>query len=231
MNEKGISFVGFWWWHELAYALLTGGANYQTTPTGQAVLDALTVPPPPAQYALMISATTGGTTNPASGTYTIPQGTSQQVTATPNTGYQFTNWFLDGSTRTDNPISITMNADHSLEAVFELLPTPPPEKQYLTIVAINGQTNPAAGTYEFDKNSLVTITATPNSGYRFKEWLLDNVSAGTSPSIVIAMDANHTVVAVFEVVPAPVQAGIPVWVIPVALLGAGVLYLATKKKE
>ena len=152
MNEKGISFVGFWWWHELAYALLTGGANYQTTPTGQAVLDALTVPPPP------------------------------------------------------------------------------PEKQYLTIVAINGQTNPAAGTYEFDKNSLVTITATPNSGYRFKEWLLDNVSAGTSPSIVIAMDANHTVVAIFEVVPAPVQAGIPVWVIPVALLGAGVLYLATKKK-
>jgi len=187
--------------------------------------------PPPVTHTLFISATAGGTTYPTPGTYEFTEGTVTGVVPIPNNGYRFANWTLDGETRTDNPINITMNADHSLEAVFELLPTPPPEKQYLTIVAINGQTNPAQGTYEMDKNSPVTITATPNTGYQFKQWLVDNAQAGTTPFITVTMDTNHTVIAEFtQVTPPIVQAGFPIWVIPVALLGVGVLYLARRKK-
>lgn len=75
---------------------------------------------------------------------------------------------------------------------------PPPA---LTITAVNGTTNPPAGTYEEAQDSQVTVTVTPNAGYRFKEWLLDNVPVGTSPSYTVLMNASHSLVAVCE--PAP----------------------------
>jgi len=190
-------------------------------------LVAVFTPTIPKHY-LTIIGSGGGTTNPVPGTYEADEGTTATVTAVPNNGYMFVNWLLDGINKTENPIDIPMNMNHSITPTFEVSP---PEKRYLTIVAINGQTNPAQGTYEHDVNSSVPVTATPNSGYKFKEWLLDNVQAGTQPFITVTMDTNHTVVAMFEeIITPPVQAGFPIWVIPVALLGAGVLYLATKKK-
>jgi len=211
------------------WGLLKEGIPDQWSIAGEAWYNAMQKYHPPITFTLTIIATTGGTTLPAPNTYTIQQGVTQQVVAIPNAGYQFTNWLLDGTSRTENPINMMMDKDHSLNAIFELLPIPPPTKQYLTIVAINGQTSPTQGTYQYEINSTVTITATPNSGYKFKEWLLDNVQAGTEPFITVTMDVNHTLVAIFEEIQI-VQAGFPIWVIPVTLLGAGVLYLATKKK-
>jgi hypothetical protein len=178
-------------------------------------------------YALSIIGSGGGTTNPVPGTYEADEGTTATVTAVPNNGYMFVNWLLDGINKTENPINILMNMNHSITPTFEVSP---PEKRYLTIVAINGQTNPAQGTYEYDVNSSVPVTATPNSGYKFKEWLLDNVQAGTQPFITVTMDVNHTVVAMFEEVTPPVQAGFPIWIIPVALIGMSVVYMISKKK-
>jgi len=184
---------------------------------------------PVTTYTLTVN-TVGGTTNPTPGAYDYVEGTSVQVRAIPDSGFNFDHWILDGVQYTANPITVLMNQNHTITAYFSEIPPPPPEKRYLTIVAINGQTNPTPNTYEVDLGSTMTVTATPNSGYKFKEWLLDNVQAGTQPFITVTMDANHTVVAMFEQEITPVQAGLPIWVIPVALLGAGVLYLATKKK-
>jgi hypothetical protein len=178
-------------------------------------------------HSLFIGSGLGGTTSPVAGIYQYAEGSTVTVAAIPNSGYRFLNWTLDGANRTENPINVLMNADHSIDPTFEVLPPPPPEKHYLTIVAVNGQTNPAQGTYECLINTSVPITATPNSGYKFKEWLLDNVQAGTQPFITVMMDVNHTVVAMFEKV---IQAGFPIWVIPVALIGMGALYLVSKKK-
>lgn len=184
------------------------------------------------QHSLFIGSGAGGTTNPVAGTFQYAEGSTVTVTAIPNSGYRFLNWMLDGVNRTENPINVTMNADHSIDPTFEALPPPPPEKRYLTIVAINGQTNPTPDTYEVDVGSTMTVTATPNSGYKFKEWLLDNVQAGTQPFITVTMDVNHTVVAMCEeiVTPPVVQAGFPIWVIPVALIGMGAIYIAARKK-
>lgn len=185
----------------------------------------------PVQHSLIIGLGAGGITNPVAGTILYNEGSSATVAAIPNSGYRFLNWTLDGANRTENPINVLMDADHSIDPTFEALPPPPPEKRYLTIVAVNGQTTPAQGTYEVDINSTMTITATPNSGFKFKEWLLDNVQAGTQPFITVTMDANHTVVAMFEeVIPPVVQAGFPIWIIPVALIGMGAIYIASRKK-
>ncbi len=78
-------------------------------------------------YTLTITTTIGGTTSPASGDYVYPSGTNVPVTATPQAGYQFDHWVLDGSNvGPGNLVSVTMNKDHTLQAVFKKVPIPPP---------------------------------------------------------------------------------------------------------
>ena len=76
------------------------------------------------KYTLTISATTGGTTDPVSGTYIHDSGTDVSVQATANSGYNFTGWSGDAS-GTTNPITITMDSDKSVTANFEAIPEPP----------------------------------------------------------------------------------------------------------
>jgi hypothetical protein len=72
-------------------------------------------------YTLTITANTGGTTNPSPGTSTHTAGTPVPVTATPNSGYIFDHWELDGvNVGSVNPYTVTMNKDHTLKAVFAL---------------------------------------------------------------------------------------------------------------
>jgi len=74
-------------------------------------------------YTLTIISSTGGTVNATTQSYVA--GTNVTVTASPNLGYNFSHWKLDG-TRVSNETSykVTMNANHTLQAVFEDV-TPP----------------------------------------------------------------------------------------------------------
>jgi len=70
------------------------------------------------RFNLTITTTEGGTTDPAPRTYTYTAGSSVNVTAVPNSGYSFNYWLLDGEERAENPITVTMDANHTLEAVL-----------------------------------------------------------------------------------------------------------------
>jgi len=78
-----------------------------------------------ANYELNISATMGGTTNPAPGKYFYWVVTSLSVTATPKSGYKFDHWELNnvnvGST---NPYTILVDKNQTLRAVFLSIPPP-----------------------------------------------------------------------------------------------------------
>lgn len=67
---------------------------------------------------LQINTTIGGTTEPEPGTYEYIIDTSVNVTAIPNLGYSFDYWLLDGEERTENPITVIMYANRTLEAFF-----------------------------------------------------------------------------------------------------------------
>jgi len=69
-------------------------------------------------YTLNITSTDGGTTDPPPGTYNYTSGTTVDVTAVPDIGYSFDYWLLDGEVKTENPITITMDSNHTLEAYF-----------------------------------------------------------------------------------------------------------------
>jgi len=85
---------------------------------GYPLMDPYGSPPPPS-YALTITTTSGGTTNPAPGAYTYSQGQNVPVDAMPNAGYGLDHWEFDGSNvGAASPIGVLMDTDHALHAVF-----------------------------------------------------------------------------------------------------------------
>jgi len=67
---------------------------------------------------LTITSTPEGATNPLPGTHYYVEGDSVDITAIPNSGYSFQYWLLDGENKTENPITVIMDTNHTLEAFF-----------------------------------------------------------------------------------------------------------------
>ena len=127
--------------------------------------------------------------NPPGGIYTT--GTVVTVTALPNAAYAFTNWSGD-LTGSVNPTNITMTGNQSVTANFALLPT-----YTLTSSATNGSItfNPPGGIYS--SGMVVTVTATPNSGYQFDSW--SGALNGSVNPTTITLNTNQSVTANFAV--------------------------------
>ena len=71
------------------------------------------------QYTLSIQASSGGTTLPAPGSHLYDAYTNAPITESPNAGYHFDHWILDGTDMGSNQtISVTMDKDHLLTALF-----------------------------------------------------------------------------------------------------------------
>jgi hypothetical protein len=184
-----------------------------------------TVTPP--QFNLTITSTAGGTTDPAPGTYSYTSGDTAIVSANPSSGYNFISWLLDGVTHIENPISVLMNTNHNLGAIFS--PTPPPGTRILTIDATTGgTTDPAPGTYAYTEGTIAQIVAYPRTGYIFNHWLLDGVSRQVDNPISVLMESNHTLTAVFITGP-PVPKPLGLYVAIGAATVAGIAYLSQKK--
>jgi hypothetical protein len=177
-----------------------------------------------AECMLTISASSGGTTNPALGSYWYTKGTQVSVTAIPDTNYQLDHWLLDGNNAgSSNPITVTMGSPHTLKAVFRRI-------QYsLSISATSGgTTSPSPGTYYYDAGTYASVSAIPYANYTFSHWVLDESDAGSSNPKSVFMDAAHSLTAVFETVNASSSATS----LGVAVLGVAVRLnsLATEPK-
>ena len=178
-------------------------------------------------YTLTITTTVGGTTCPAPGTHTYANGTIVSVNATACSGYQFSYWIVDElSNSSANPITITMNGNHTIEAVFIA------QNFTLTIKATSGGvTNPTPGNYSYPQGTNVTVTATPDDGYQFGNWLLDGSPAGNSNNITITMNSNHTIEAVFSRVVPEFPSLAPLAIFFIASLFIALLYRKTDRSK
>jgi hypothetical protein len=102
----------------------------------------------------------GGSTKPFPGSYDFLQGSEVLISANPSSGYDFNYWLLDGENKLENPITVGMDSNRSLQAFFAVIaepspsptipptpaPTIPPEPGATAEVTIDGQTfffNPA----------------------------------------------------------------------------------------
>jgi lysyl endopeptidase len=157
---------------------------------------------PPVQYTLTTNTVGQGsiTLNPPGGTY--DEGTVVTLTAVPASGWQFDGWSGD-LTGTTNPTTITMNSNKTVTATFSEVTV----TQYTLTVNTVGQgtvtLNPPGGTY--NEGTVVTLTATPSSGWQFDNWSGD--LSGTQNPITITMNDDKTVTANFSEVGATATVG------------------------
>ena len=99
-------------------------------------------------------------------------GTVVTLTATPKSGYTFKQWqvITGGVTIKDN--KFTMPAGNvEVKAIFEKNATPPPAPtEYSVKVSTDGNGTAMADKTSAAAGTVVTLTATPKSGYTFKQW-------------------------------------------------------------
>jgi parallel beta-helix repeat protein len=76
-----------------------------------------------AKPVIAISTSTGGTTDPPSGSHVYDFGAVVTVSALPESDYLFDHWMFDGvNIGSVNPVSLTMDTNHILQAIFRLMP-------------------------------------------------------------------------------------------------------------
>ena len=139
-----------------------------------------------------VSPSGGGTTTPAVGVHTYPEGTVVNISATPNPGYVFSSWTGDVADPNSASTTVTMNADKTVTANFVV-------SHDLTMGVSpsgGGTTAPAVGVHTYAEGTVVNITATPNTGYVFDHWT-GGVADPNSASTTVTMDAAKTVTANF----------------------------------
>jgi hypothetical protein len=144
-------------------------------------------------YMITASAGAGGTIAP-SGTTTLPAGSNQSYTITPNAGYVILQVLVDGVAQ--GPVaSYSFNnlaASHTISATFQ---------QVFTITAGSGPggtvTPPGATVVNSGTNQSYAIT--PNAGFIILQVQVDGVSQGAISAYTFNnVVANHTISATFQ---------------------------------
>ena len=79
----------------------------------------------------------------------------------------------------------------------------------LTITSTaGGTTSPASGTYSYAADSTAQVTAIPEAGYSLDYWELDGANVGSANPYAVYMDKDHTLKAVFSLIPPPLSVSI-----------------------
>lgn len=152
----------------------------------------ITVLDPVPTFTLTMSINGQGTTEPAAGPHVYNENTEVTMTATPEQGWAFEKWVVNGTDNTSNPLVITMTEDFAVEAVFVQLPT-----FELTVSVVGeGTTDPAVGIHTFAQNTDVLLTATPSTGWIFEKWVINGIDVTENP-YTLTITENSSAEAVF----------------------------------
>lgn len=137
----------------------------------------------------------GATAQNCAGGYTY--NTSVSLTANANAGYVFDEWSGD-LTGSANPGSITMNANKSVTAEFNVVPC-----YTLTLTAGTGGTASASPgvncNMQYNSGTSVILTATADPGYIFNNWT--GSSTSSSNPLIVTMDSAKNYTANFTATP------------------------------
>ncbi len=147
--------------------------------------------------------------------------TQVTLTATPDTGYQFVNWG-GACTGTDPTTTVTLTADQTCAATFELIP--PPAGIALTLnkadvdkgrisgrlrgetaTSLNCDNACQTASYNYPKDGVVIFIATADKGYEFKTWTCTGSSYTQDPAtpniLKVTMTTATTCTANFDAIP------------------------------
>ena len=121
-----------------------------------------------------------------SGGGTFAEGTTTTISATPLSGYTFSQW-IDGSTQAQRTITVTGNATYTAYFTAGGSET----QQYLiTVVSNNPDRGTVSGGGLYDAGAVITITAEPFAGFEFVQWQDGNTN--DFRAITVTADATYT---------------------------------------
>jgi uncharacterized repeat protein (TIGR02543 family) len=151
----------------------------------------------PTKYILTTSVNPvdSGAVNPNGGT--VDEGQQISVTATPAAEYIFDKW-TGAASGTSTTVSVIMDSDKSVTANFV-------KKKYPLTITVEGEGTvaekviKAGAATDYNSGTIVELTASPSSGWKFKEWTGDLTGIDNPKQITI--DKAKTVTAVFESLP------------------------------
>jgi hypothetical protein len=137
-------------------------------------------------FHLFATATTGGTValDPPGGFYR--SNTMVTLTATSAPGWYFQNW-SEGASGTSRTVSVVVDRNKTVLAHFAPLT--------LLALTAGGGTIAANPASNYVQDSTVELTAQPQSGWTFLNWMGD--ASGTNPQASVTMDRPKEVQAVF----------------------------------
>ena len=119
----------------------------------------------------------GNGTATGGGTYYL--GDTVTLTATPSEGYRFVNWTFTGGSSTANPLTYEIQAPMlgnsvTYTANFEEIPS-------ATIIVNSSGNGSVTGGGTYYLGDTVTLTATPDAGYSFINWVFQGGTSTANP--------------------------------------------------
>ena len=129
------------------------------------------------------------------------------LTAKPDTGYRFKEWEVISGGVTIKDDKFTMpDSDVEVKAIFEK-DAPPAPTEFTITVRTDGNGTASASHAKAVAGTEITLTATPNEGYRFKEWQVISGGVTIKDDKFTMPDSDVEVKAIFEkdAPPAPTE--------------------------
>ena len=134
-------------------------------------------------------------------------GTEITLTATPNTGYHFKEWqVINGGVTIKDDKFLMPNDNVEIKAIFE--EDAPPAPTEFTITVKTDENGTASASYaKAIVGTEIILTATPNTGYHFKEWKVVNGGVTIKDDKFLMPNDNVEIKAIFEedAPPAPTE--------------------------
>jgi hypothetical protein len=128
-------------------------------------------------HTLTIKASGNGSTTPSVNRHGDGLGEMVEVSATPDSGWQFESWSGDVADPESATTIVKMDSDRVITANFSQIVHP-------VTIAVNGE------------GTVVEVTATPESGWRFERWSGD-VADPESTTTKVMIDSEKAVTANF----------------------------------
>ena len=152
---------------------------------------------PAAEHTVTVITDGNGTASASSTSATA--GTEITLTATPNTGYHFKEWKVESPTGlviTNNKF-LMPDSNVEVKAIFEE-DAPPTPTEFTISVKTDGNGTASSSPAKAAAGTEITLTATPNKGYHFKEWQVISGGVTIKDDKFTMPDGNVEVKAIFE---------------------------------
>ena len=158
----------------------------------------------PTEYTITVTSGGNGTASASHAKAVV--GTEIRLTATPKTGYHLKEWEVmsGGVTIKDNKFTMP-DGNVEVKAIFEK-DSPPAPTEYTITVTSGGNGTASASHAKAVVGTEIRLTATPKTGYHFKEWEVISGGVTIKDDKFLMPNDNVEVKAIFEKdAPAPTE--------------------------